>query len=295
MIKYVAYVFKAIAWLISHLPISVQFFMGDFIGILWFDILRIRRSVALENLKLAFPDKDRSQLIKIARKSVCNLGRGFVEFCHFPFIKDNRKYLNKFIIEGREHLEEALKKNCGVCLLTLHLGNGDFATAGLAIHGIRFHLISKEFKLKWLNHLWFSMRSDLGTQFIAPRNSAYSILKALKKNEVVVFVQDQFMGPPIGIQTTFFGHTTGTALGLSVMASRYNSPIVPVYNYRRYDGKIVIIFKSEMVLEEQNEGDEKLKYITQKCNDQLQEFVEEHPEQWMWVHRRWKKGQFKVD
>lgn len=293
MIKYVAYVFKILAWLVSHLPISLQFFLGDLIGILWFDILRIRRSVALENLKLAFPDKNNDDLKKIARRSLCSMGRGFIEFCHFPFMKDNPNYLEKFIIEGKEHLEEAIKKKRGVCLLTLHLGNGDFATAGLSIHGIRFHLISKEFKLKWLNNLWFSMRSDLGTQFIAPRNSSYSILKALKKNEVVVFVQDQFMGPPIGVETTFFGHRTGTALGLSIMASRYNSPIVPVYNYRRYDGKIIIVFEPELNLEKNGEGDEHLKYITQKCNDKLQEFVEKHPDQWMWVHRRWKKGHFK--
>lgn len=293
MKKYIGYVLRSLAWILSKAPRRLQFFLGDVIGVIWFDVLRIRRKVALDNLRRAFPNKSHSERLDIARRSLCNMGRSFIEFCHFPFMQDNPQYLHEFEIEGREHLDEALTKGRGVCLMTLHLGNGDYATAGLSIHGIHFYLISKEFKFRWLNNMWFDMRSRLGTKFIAPRNSTYQILKALKKNEIVVFVQDQFMGPPIGVKTTFFDHETGTALGLAIMASRYNSPIVPVYNYRRDDGKIVIVFEHEMKFETSATGEELHKFITQKCNDKLQEFIEKYPEQWLWVHRRWKKGKFK--
>jgi KDO2-lipid IV(A) lauroyltransferase len=294
MKKLIGYLFKFLAWCISNLPIRIQFFLGDLLGWLWFDIFRLRRQLVLSNLRIAFPNKSQSDLIKLGRNSICNLGRGFIEFCHFPFMSTNLTYYqSQFIIEGREHLNAALEKKRGVCLLTLHLGNGDYATAGLSIYGIKIHLISKTFKMKWLNDLWFTMRKKMGTEFIPPRNSAYAILKALKANQIVVFVQDQFMGPPIGVKTHFFGRETGTALGLSIMASRYNSPIVPVYNFRRYDGKIVIIFEQEMTFSEMSDEAELQKHITQKCNDKLQEFIEKHPDQWMWVHHRWKQGKFK--
>ncbi len=296
MKKLFAYFLRCLARVIVSLPLKFQLFLGDILGVLWFDVLRIRRKLVLENLQIAFPEMSLEERIKLGRSSVCNLGRTFVEFCHFPFMENREEYLSHFVIKGRDHLERALEKGRGVCLLTLHLGNGDFATAGLSIHGVKLHLISKEFKTKWLNDLWFAMRKKMGTEFIPPRNSSYAILKALKRNEIVVFVQDQFMGPPIGGKTLFFGRETGTALGLSVMALRYKSPIIPVYNFRRYDGKIEIIFEPELelgVAEEKGTSEQAQLYITQMCNNKLQEMVTQHPDQWMWVHNRWKTGKFK--
>lgn len=90
MIKLIAYVLKAFAWIISHLPKKVQFFLGDVIGILWFDILRIRRPIIISNLTLAFPTMSEKKRIQLARRSMCNLGRGFIEFCHFPFMENHK-------------------------------------------------------------------------------------------------------------------------------------------------------------------------------------------------------------
>ena len=76
------------------------------------------------------------------------------------------------------------------------------------------------------------------------------ILKSLKKNEAVVFVMDQFMGPPIGVRTTFFGHETGSAMGLAVMAQRSKVPVVPVYTYRDDNGDTHIILEPPIPFED---------------------------------------------
>jgi KDO2-lipid IV(A) lauroyltransferase len=148
-------------------------------------------------------------------------------------------------------------------------------------------MVSKFFKAKWLNDLWFGMRERLGTKFISPRDSSYALLKALKRNHIVVIPLDQFTGPPIGVRTTFFGRETGTAAGLAVMAERSKAPVLSVYTWRRPNGRHVIEFVREIPT-----GDADREVVTQRFNHELEAFVRLHPDQWMWIHKRWKKFKY---
>lgn len=282
---------KFLSWLVSILPMRWQLVMGDVLGIFWFDVLRIRRKVALENMERCFPDWSLQKREAIARASVCHLGRSFMEFLRIPSVTVE-KWRSHFRVEGEEHIRAALAKKKGVFLLSAHVGNGDWGTVGLSLVGYGIHIISKEFKLQWLNRFWFETRRSLGTEFIPDRGSSLAILKALKKNEIVVFVLDQFMGPPIGVKTKFFGHETGTAMGLALLAGRSNAPVVPCYTYREPDGSTRIVFEAEIPFVESTNKDETIVTMTQKYCDKIEEWVRKHPEQWMWVHRRWKR--FKV-
>src|SRR5262249_44351074 len=153
-----------------------------------------------------------------ARQSCVYMGLNIVELCDLPFLDNS--YLQHYEFHGEEHSQEAIKKNNGMCVLTLHLGNYDLATAAMALNGYPLTIISKEFRMRWLNQIWFRVRRRVGTKFIPPRNSSYAILKAIKNKERVGFVLDQFMGPPIGVQVKFFGVETGAAMGLSLIANR---------------------------------------------------------------------------
>ena len=169
------WVAKGFSYFIFILPKWVHLILGDAVAYLWWGILRVRRDVVLSNLKLAYPDMQPLERKKIAWKSMQNLGRGAIEYFKFPFLsKKNIKNWVRF--EGEEHIEAALKKGKGVCLLSLHTGNGDFALAGLSLADYPICLISKEFKIKWLNELWFSLRGRLGMTFIPPRNSSFSVI-----------------------------------------------------------------------------------------------------------------------
>lgn len=287
MRKFYELLFRLLSLLVTSLPLSVQLGIGKFIGILWFDVFRIRRSVAISNLKLAYPDWTDEKIKQVARASCLNIGMTFMEFLR---LFDSRKdYSQLFHYEGLEHLDQALIQNKGVCLLTLHLGNLDWATYGLNLRAYRFSIISKEFKLQWLNDLWFKVRSQMGNEFIPPRRSSISILRHLKGNKIVCFVLDQFMGPPIGVKTRFFGIETGTAMGLAVIAGRSGAPVVPAYSYRKSDGTTVIHFDPEIKFTKLETQDSTIQHMTQVYCDKLEEFVRVCPEQWMWVHRRWKE------
>lgn len=285
---FVGLFFKAISFCIAVLPRSARESIGDAIGFLWFDALKIRRQVAIDNVGIAFPELPLEERTRIARESLHHMGRTIVEYALFPFFR--RKDIDRhFVFDGEHHVKEALAQGKGVIFLTLHLGNGDFAIAALSRLGWPVNLISKEFKARWLNDLWFGMRAKHGTRFISPEKSSFEILRALRRNEIVVFVLDQFMGPPIGVRTKFFGKETGTAAGLSLMAGRTGAPVVPCYTYRRADGKQVAAFEAAIPYQDDSLREKNISVMTQIYTDKIEAIVRRYPEQWMWIHRRWKE------
>ena len=216
---------KIFAFIIAYAPAPVRRALGDFVGFLWFDVLKIRRKVAIENISLAYPEKSQAEVLEIARGSMSNMGRTIVEFAQFPFF-EREKIPHFFVYEGFENVTDALKEKKGILFLSMHLGNGDFAVAASSLMGFKLNLISKRFKSKWLDNLWFGMRAKHGTKFISPEKSSFDILRALGRNEIVIFVLDQFMGPPVGVRTRFFGRETGTAMGLALVHLRTEAPLI---------------------------------------------------------------------
>lgn len=281
-------VFLFLSYLLYRSPKFVSVFFAHSLAFLWFDLFRIRRKVALENIHRAFPELSDRDATKMAKASIVHAGKNLLEYTDMLFYEDSQ-FSDYFEFENLEHYKAALQKNKGVILLGLHLSNGDFGISALSGRGYPVYLISKRFSWKWLDDLWFGIREKQGTQFIAPRRSSFEILKALKKKATVIFVLDQFMGPPLGVKTTFFGHSTGTAFGLALFAQKTKAPVVPCHTYRRNNGRLVISFGPEVELEDQNDKKQTLQFMTQKYTDIIEQIIKKYPEQWMWIHRRWKE------
>ncbi len=283
------YPLLAIAFLIHKMPFFIHQAIAWFIGLMWFDVLRIRRQQAIENVQRVFPEMGRTTATRMARRSLYHMGLTLTEFFSMPFLWE-QDFREMYDVEGEEHFRSAFDENKGVFVLSVHLGNGDLGTAALASWGYPVHIISKIFQSQWLNKLWFSAREAKGVRFIPPRKSSYEILKALKGNQAVIFVLDQYTGPPNGILTTFFGYETGTAAGLALFAQRSGAPVVPVYTYRTGPKKHKIVVQPPIEFEEQGGKSETLRFMTEKYNRVVENAILQAPEQWMWVHRRWKVG-----
>ena len=283
---------RLIGLLALLLPRRVQYALGWFLGFLWWDIFCLRRFTIFRNLSIVFPDLPKKEKKRLARQSLTWMGIHFIDFLKIPVLTEG--YLRqRTIFEGIENYENAHRQGKGVYFLCLHMGNGDLGAAMLSIAGFPVNLISKKFKLKWVNDFWFGVREMKGTKFIDPHGSRtpFEILKAIGKNEVVIFVLDQFMGKPFGIETTFFGRKTGTAYGLALFALKSGTPVLPVYTFTDVDGKTRIVFEPPIQPIESETRDLQIKEMTQKYNESLEQIILRHPEQWMWVHRRWKTWQ----
>jgi Kdo2-lipid IVA lauroyltransferase/acyltransferase len=274
-------------YFIYILPRPIRAFLGRAIGFLWFDVFRVRRRTAIENIKLAYPELSLAQVTSTARQSLFHMGYNIIEIMGFPFLSPP-KVKEQTEFRGLDQLDQALAQKRGVFILTAHIGNGDFATAGFAVRGYKMNLISKVFKNQGLNDFWFRVREKFGTTMIPPRKSSYNILKALKRGEIVAFVLDQYTGPPNGIVTHFFGRKTGTAFGLALLAQRSGAIVLPAYTYRPHFGKHIVQICEPLEFEEQTDSEQTLVHNTQIYCDTVEKMIRLHPEQWMWVHRRWK-------
>ncbi|MGE4132503.1 MAG: lysophospholipid acyltransferase family protein [Bdellovibrionales bacterium] len=280
---------RALAFVIARSPRFVRAGLAAFLAFLWYDLFRIRRQVVEGNLALAFPDMSPKERVRLGRKNLRHIAMNLIEYSYLPFLNKKNVY-RRFRFHNEELLQQALARGKGVLLMTLHLGNGDLACAALALAGYPMTMVSKFFKLQWLNDLWFKMRERLGVKFVPPRDSSFVLLRSLRQGRAVIIPLDQFTGPPIGVRTQFFGHETGTAAGLALMAERSGAPVLSVYTVREKDGTHGVYFMREMPV--RTSPEDTPEQITQRFNDELESFVKLHPDQWMWIHKRWKKFKY---
>lgn len=291
MSRWITLIFtQALSRLVSLLPKSWLWQLGRFMAFLWWDVFRFRRFTLYRNVTVVFPEKTKQERTALIKTSLCWLGYNFFEIMQIPSF-DQERLSREVRFEGLENYSKARAQGKGILLLCLHIGNGDAAVAYMSLFGMDIHLITKKFKNKTFNDVWFGLRGKNGTKFIEAhgRETAFQILKALKSQAGVAFVLDQFMGKPYGLETRFFGKTTGTAYGLALFANKTRAPVLTASTYRDDDLKTVISFGEPIEFEENSDNDLQMLRMTEKYNRALEKIILAHPEQWMWVHRRWKK------
>ena len=279
-----------VGFIFSFLPWQVNKLMASMLAFIWVDVLKLRQKVVYQNLDLAFKNKlSNSEKQRIMKQSLFYLCRSFFDIMKIPSL--NEKWISENVVF---HGLDQFNNKSGCLFLTLHLGSGDLAAAILSEKVIPLSLISKRFKNVFIDQFWFSLRGQSKTHFINAhsKNNAFEILKSLKQNKGVVFVLDQFMGKPYGISTEFFGQTTGSAYGLALFAQKTKAPVVPLYTYWDKQDKLNICIEKPvagLMNETHLEQDEVNRRMTNEYNQVLESIIRRHPEQWMWVHRRWKK------
>lgn len=282
---------RLISFLAHGTPWWLRKIFASFMTFLWWDVLGVRKTIVYRNLCIAFPLMSRSERLEIARQSLWHLILDLFEVLRIPMM--DQAWLNKNIeFHGEQNLRAALDKNKGVLALSLHVGSGDLAITSVTMRGYPLHVITKRFRSVLADKIWFYFRGAQGARFMEAHGSrtAHEILSLLKKNQMVTFVMDQYMGPPYGLLTKFFGRSTGTAYGLALFAIRTQAPIVPIYIYRDGKGKNHIIMEPEISWTfGTKDRDAQVLELTQKLNDHLERIVRSYPKNWMWVHRRWKE------
>lgn len=277
-------------WLVAHIPRSIQLFIGDCIGLAVFDLLRFRRKIALDNIRIAFPDMPEKDVVRMGRQNFRHMGKSLVEFFLIPYLDETR--FNKLVVvKGFENFQKAAEKG-GVFILSLHMGSWELMNATCVNLKVPLHIISKKFKSEWLNKVWMGIRFDRGINVIPAEKSSYQILRVINKGHAIGYMIDQFMGPPIGVPVNYFGKRTGAPLSLALFHERTHASVVPVYNFRREDGKIELVWMPEIPFMEQGGRDQNISFMTQVYTDKIEEIVRKHPEQWLWIHRRWKEFKY---
>jgi KDO2-lipid IV(A) lauroyltransferase len=257
-----------------------------------YHLLPYRRNVALGNLRRVFGDVlPDTEIRRLAQAYYAHFLRFLFELARYPFQSSKRR--SAWIkVENMESPIRAHAQGKGVLLLTGHFGNFEVATvAGIArfpqYRGL-FYFVRRALKPAWLNALatWRFRRAGFGT--LPKRGSIEAIFNVLGQGGLIVYVFDQHAGPPSGIAVDFLGHPAGTFKSLAVLALNTGAPVVPVSSWREPEGTHVIRFEEPLPLIECEDVGEAIRRNTRAYNAALERMLLRHPEQWIWMHRRWK-------
>ena len=282
----------AVVWLILKklgvLPRRLaRGFAASVTSLLFFLQPKLRKTAEF-NLRLAFPDWTDEQRKDATRKMVRNLGWMAAEFAHFPRLR--KKNIEKVVIlEGHENFLEGQHRGKGVLYLTGHIGAWELSSFAHALYGYPLHYMARPLDNQRLDALVNKYRCASGNEPIFKNESARVILKILKDSGTVGILADQNTMPEEGVFVDFFGKSACTTTGLARVALHTGAAVVPGYAY--WDESIQkyrLRFEPPVELIRTGDTERDVFENTQQFTKVIEEIIRKHPDQWVWIHQRWK-------
>ncbi len=275
---------KGLAGLINFFPISFSTWFARRTGDFLFWAVPKRKKTAMENLDNAYGNSiSLEQKEKIARESFRNFGTSIIELIRIPFILREAK--DRFEFEGTEHLDAAFQKGKGVILVISHLGSWEYLAFLPFLRGYPCSVIVRPVKNPYVYQWIQDLRKATLLHPIDRNQSIRQVMKELKQNHLVAILIDQWSGPD-GLWIDFFGKPTSTTSVPARLALRTGAALIPAYCLREATGQYRICIKPEVSIEGEPQNAEEA--TTLKLNRFLEKEFLQHPEQWIWTHRRWK-------
>ena len=282
----------ALAWCvvktIGVLPRPLARLIGITIGQLIYLLHGKLRRVGMRNLALAFPDKTAGERRKIVRRVFTSLGRQFAEVCLFPTY--TRENVGRIVgYDGYENFDRASQRGKGVLFLTGHIGGWELSAFAHSLYGHPLHFVMRPLDNPYLDALVRFYRTMHGNTPILKDNPARELLRAMKAGATVGILMDTNMTPPEGVFVDFFGIPACTASGLARIALRTDAAVVPGFTVwdpvlRKYR----LRFEPPVALIRTGNNDADIVANTALLTKVIEDVIRRYPDQWLWVHRRWK-------
>jgi Kdo2-lipid IVA lauroyltransferase/acyltransferase len=246
------------------------------------------RHVGMRNLALAFPEKTKRECARILRGEFTSLGRQLAEVCHFP--KYTLENVGRVITyEGFENYERARARGKGVLFLTAHFGGWELSAFAHSLHGHPLHVVMRPLDNIYLDRLMHEYRTMHGNTTVDKDDFVRGLLGAMKKGETVGILMDTNMTPPQGIFVDYFKIPACTASGLARIALRTDAAVVPGFTiWDRVLRKYRLHFDPAVELARTGNDETDIAANTQLFTKIIEDYVRRYPDQWLWVHRRWK-------
>ncbi|MCX7925512.1 MAG: lysophospholipid acyltransferase family protein [Fimbriimonadales bacterium] len=276
-----------LAWgLFRRLPMDAAQRLGAGLGLLAYALSARYRRMAIHNLQRAFPDWTPAQARATARRVFRNFGVSMAEFFKAPSMT-RAQIERQLTLVGREHLDAALREGKGVLLITGHFGNWELMARYLCMLGYPIAVIARDADDKSTTELITMLRERSGYKVFPRGNAARLVLKALRANEVVGILPDQNAGD---VFVEFFGQKAGSVAGPAVFHLRTGAPLVPLFNVRLPGDYHRVEILPPMHFEPTGDAQADQQRIMQALHDVLEAYVRRYPDQWLWLHDRWKSA-----
>ena len=260
-----------------------------FIGLsrLFYLLIPRQRLIATHNLRRAFPEKSEGEILRIVQGVYRNMGIVAAEFFDIPRLtKEN--IAAQVETEGLENCWKALEKGQGLLLFSAHFGNWELEAAAAALLIKPAVVIYRPLDSPLLDHLVLRVRSATGNIPLAKEHAMRPMLRALKQNGILGILIDQNVDWYEGVFVDYFGRPACTTDGLALLALHTEAPVLPAYMVRLPDGRYRLVFGPEVEVIRTGDRDADILANTQRFTKVIEQIVRRYPDQWLWVHQRWK-------
>ncbi len=264
-----------------------------FWGYLFYKLMPLRKQIVLDNIDRVFKNsatpKEKKRLALAFYSHVCSILK---ELLLLGWLSTER-IKRQVEVRGVEYLVEAMKQERGALILTGHFGCWEIEPVGfqsISQFADKMHIIRRPIRNKWLEKKIFQRFDRWGIKRINSFDGIKKINAALKKREIVIYAFDQHAETRsgMGIAVDFFEIKAGTYRSLAVFAQKYQTPIIPLSIYREKSNKHVLEFHPALSWDDDLDKEKAIYNNTLKYNQTLEKIILQYPEQWWWVHRRWK-------
>jgi len=248
---------------------------------------RLRRT-GLRNLELAYPAMPPAERDRILRSLYRNLGHQLAEFCQMSrYTPENTQSLARY--EGLENYLSARGKGAGVLIVTAHLGAWELSSFWHSLMGYPMTMVIRRLDNPRVDRLVNGIRCLHGNRVVHKDDFARGLLAAMHRGETVGILMDTNMTPPQGVFVPFFGVPACTASGLARVALRTGAAVLPGFMvWEPAEGKYVLRFGEEIPLTKSGDDERDVVENTARFTAAIEAAIRRHPDQWLWVHRRWK-------
>ncbi len=276
---------------IALLPHRFALKAGEILGLIVFYIWRSRRKIAIENIeKSAEHSRSECSARMVAKETFRNLGKSFAEVIKI-YYGFGKGIINNIEIRGVENYHRAKSKNKGVIIITGHCGNWELMALAF---GFRIDNVSGVARMQnnpYLNMLVEKIRAKYGNNVIYKKGALKSILLELRKNKGVGILIDQATLKDEGLIINFLGRPAWTTKMPALIARKTGAPVLPIFIHRdnrEVDRHIISIYP-EIALSAEDDIDKAIIEDTKRFSEFIENYIKEHPSEWLWIHRRWKR------
>ena len=261
-------------------------FCGVLGRIAYLFVKNTRRRV-VKHLSIAFPEKTPPQVKKLSRRVFEFLGKNAGEMLRATRVKTLSDLESFLVTEGLDNYERAIKKGKGVIFLTCHLGAFDLQVSNMALRGLNPNIIGTPLKDARLNELLWDYRNMHGAIAIERGRETFRLIKVLKSGGSVALLIDQDTKVKSRF-VNFFGKPAATPVGATVLAMKTGAAVVPTYVYLGKDWKQHMHILPEIPIKTSGDDEADMVYNTQVLTNFIEDIIRKYPEQWVWMHKRWK-------
>ena len=277
---------RVIGWIVVPLPMSAVRVIGRAIGRLGYLVDVRHRRIALANLAAAFPGRSPRERRAVAQATFAHFGSLLLELLKFGTYSP-AQMLAAVDIEGAERARHAAARGRGVVFVTGHFGYWEMQSIVHALGGGSVAVLARPLDNPYL-HRWLErIRTSTGASVIYRQGAVRRMLRELGENGAVAMLIDQHLHTD-AVMVDFFQRPAATTTALAAVALRTGAVVIPVFSLPLPGGRYRLIYEHPIDPPDADDPDA-LRRLTQRCTDVLEMYVRRHPEQWLWMHRRWRE------